>query len=287
MVSVKLKIRERYNQMSRAEKKISDYVLSDTMNCAGRTAIDIAEHSGVSSASVIRYVQKLGFEGLESFKLALAAASVTENEEDRVDPIIARDDNLDMMCHKMEVLYNTSAQDFFYQLDKAALEKAIRVIGQARRIYLIGIGASYLPAYDLFHKLKRADFNAACYQDINMVIEFFNYIDQRDVVIAFSYSGQSQEVLYASKMARQQNAALIAVTRKRESPLQDYADICLFVPDNEAVTRIGAFTSLHTSLMMADLIYMGVIKEDLDHIEQELVKTRKLVQGLKTKNRGV
>jgi len=282
MVSVKLKIRERYNQMSRAEKKISDYVLADTTNCAGRTAIDIAGYSGVSSASVIRYVQKLGYEGLESFKLALAV-SASENEEEMVDPIIERDDDLDTMCHKMEVLFNTSSQDFFYQLDKQALERAIEVVGRARKIYLIGIGASYLPAYDLFHKLKRADFNAACYQDINMVIEFFNYIDERDVVIAFSYSGQSQEILYACKIAKQQNAVLIAVTRRRESALQDYADICLFVPDNEAVTRIGAFTSLHTSIMMADLLYMGVIKDDLDHIEQELLKTRKLVQGLKTK----
>lgn len=283
MVSVKLKIRECYSQMSKAEKKISDYVLSDTMNCAGRTAIDIAGHSGVSSASVIRYVQKLGYEGLESFKLALAAASASENEEDMVDPIIAKGDDLDTMCHKMGVLLSTSFQDFFYQLDKQELGRAIEVVGQARRIYLIGIGASSLPAYDLFHKLKRADFDAACYQDINMVIEFFNYIDERDVVIAFSYSGQSQEILYACKMARQQKAAVIAVTRKRESALQDYADICLFVPDNEAVTRIGAFTSLHTSIIMADLIYMGVIKDNLDHIEQELIKTRKLVQELKTK----
>lgn len=283
MVSVKLKIRERYNHMSKSERKISDYVLSDTVNCLGLTAVDIAAKSEVSSATVIRYVQKLGYEGLESFKLALAAASAQENEEDTVDPIIAREDSLDIMCHKMEVLCNTAFQDFFYQLDKEALAAAITKIRSARRIYLIGIGTSSLPAYDLFHKLKRADFNASCYQDINMVVEFFNYIDERDVVIAFSYSGQSQEILYACEMARQQKATVVAVTRRRESPLSKLADICLNVPDKEAVVRIGAFSSLHTSIMMADLIYMGAIREDLDRIERELVKTRRLVQVLKRK----
>lgn len=283
MVSVKLKIRERYNQMSKTEKKLSDYVLSDTMNCLGMTAVDIAAQSQVSSASVIRYVKNLGYEGLESFKLALAAASAQENEEDLVDPIIDREDSLEIMCHKMELLLNTAFQDFFYQLDKAALEQAITAVRNAGKIYLMGIGASYLSAYDLFHKLKRADFNAACYQDINMQVEFFNYIDDRDVVIAFSYSGQSEEILYACEIARKQRAAVIAVTRKRESPLSRLADICLYVPDKESVIRIGAFTSLHTSIMMADLLYMGVIKEDLDRIELELVKTRQLVQGLKRK----
>ena len=283
MESVKLKIREQYNEMSKAEKKISDFILSDTKNGILMTAVDIAEQSGVSSATVIRYVQKLGFDGLESFKLALAAADAQSVEQDIIDPIISKEDDLDILCRKMEVLVNTAFQDFFYQLDKTALEKAIHGIKKARRIYLMGIGASMMPAYDLFHKLKRADFHADYYQDINMMVEFFNYIDSRDVVIAFSYSGQSQEVLYACRIAKKQNALVIAVTRKRESALQDIADICLLVPDNEKVMRIGAFTSLHTSIIMADLLYMGVIQENLEHHEVELIKTRKLVEGLKTK----
>lgn len=283
MESVKLKIRDRYNQMSKAEKKISDFVLSDAKNFLCMTAVDIAAQSGVSSASVIRYVQKLGFEGLEGFKLALATAGAQESEEDMVDPIISKGDDLDTMSRKLEVLLNSAFQDFFYQLDKEALEKAITAVKGARRIYLMGIGASSMPAYDLFHKLRRADFQAEFYQDINMMVEFFNYLDERDVVIAFSYSGQSQEILYACKIARQQKSAVIAVTRKRTSPLQDLADICLFVPDKEAVMRIGAFTSLHTSIMMESLLYMGVIQENLEHIEVELIKTRKMVAGLKTK----
>lgn len=283
MESIKLKIRGNYSQMSKADKKLSDFILMDSKNCLGMTAVDIASQSGVSAATVIRYVQKLGFDGLEGFKLALAATGAQETEEDMVDPIISAEDNLDTLCHKMDVRITAEFQDFFYQLDKEALSLAIRAVKGARRIYLMGIGASMLPAYDLFHKLRRADFPADFYQDINMMVEFFNYVDERDVIIAFSYSGQSQEVLYACQMARQQKAAVVAVTRRKDSALQDLADICLLVPDHEAVLRMGAFTSLHASLMMGDLLYMGVIQENLEQIEVELIKTRKMVAGLKTK----
>lgn len=272
--------------MSKADKKISDYILSDSRNCLGMPAADIAARSGVSAATVIRYVQKLGFEGLEGFKLALAAAGARETEEEMVDPIISSGDDLDTLCHKMDVRITAEFQDFFYQLDKEALSLAIEAVKKARRIYLIGIGASMLPAYDLFHKLRRADFPADFYQDINMVAEFFNYVDERDLIIAFSYSGQSQEILYACQMAKRQKAAVIAVTRRKDSPLKELSDICLLVPDHEGVLRIGAFTSLHTSLMMGDLLYMGVIKENLEQIEVELIKTRKMVEGLKTKHSG-
>ena len=68
-----LKIRERYHQMSKGDKKISDFVLEHHDQILGMTAADIAQASGVSSASVIRYVKKMGADGLDGFKLELAA----------------------------------------------------------------------------------------------------------------------------------------------------------------------------------------------------------------------
>ena len=116
-----------------------------------------------------------------------------------------------------------------------------------------------------------------------MVTEFFNYLDCRDVVLAFSYSGQSKEILYSCRKALEKKAKVIAVTRRGESPLRNLADISLCVPDLEDVRRVGAFESLQTSLAMGWLIYLGVIREDFKRIEIELVKTRKLVEGLKEK----
>lgn len=284
MDNIKLLIRERYGHMSKTEKLISDFILKNVNKCLTMTAVDIAGESGVSSASVIRYVQKLGFDGLDSFKLALAAANSNDHGWKMVDPIISKEDDLDDLCKKMSVLVEAAYKDFFYQLDKTALERAIRAVKKARRIYLLGIGASMLPAHDLFHKLKRIDMDAHYYSDLNMVSEFFNYIDERDVVIAFSYSGQSREILYPCEIAVRQKSTLIAVTRNQESELRGMADICLTVPDKEALMRIGAFTSVYTSIMMADLLYMGVVQEDFDDIEVKLVQTRKMVEGLKTKN---
>ncbi len=281
-----LKIRERYNQMSKGDKRISDFVLENHDRLLGMTAADIAQASGVSSASVIRYVKKMGADGLDGFKLELAAFREQEekkNEWRMADPILSDQDDLEMICRKMQSRADTAYGDFFYQLDTDALKRAVEAVKKARKIYLLGLGSSYSAAYDLFHKLRRAGFDANCYQDLNMVTEFFNYIDHRDVVLAFSYSGQSKEILYSCEKAREQKAKVIVVTRKSDSPIKKLAEICLNVPDLEDVQRVGAFESLQTSLMMGWLIYLGVIREDFRRIEIQLVKTRKLVEGLKEK----
>lgn len=286
MDNIKLMIRERYGQMSKGEKRLSDFILENPVRILGMTAADIAEASGVSTASVIRYVKKLGAEGLDRFKLELASSMDPDEGEEwkMADPVLSKEDNLESICEKMQTRTESAFKDFFYQLDRQELERAVNMVKCARKLYLLGIGSSYTVAYDLFHKLRRAGFDANCYQDINMVTEFFNYIDDRDVVIAVSYSGQSSEVLYACRQAKEKQAQVIAITRNRDSAIKAMADICLQIPDKEDVRRVGTFESLQASLMMGWLLYLGAIQEDFERIEVELVKTRKLVEGLKEKN---
>ena len=286
MDNIKLMIRERYGQMSKGEKRLSDFILENPVRILGMTAADIAEASGVSTASVIRYVKKLGAEGLDRFKLELASSMDPDEggEWKMADPVLSKEDNLESICEKMQDRTESAFKDFFYQLDRQELERAVNMVKGARKLYLLGIGSSYTVAYDLFHKLRRAGFDANCYQDINMVTEFFNYIDDRDVVIAVSYSGQSSEVLYACRQAKEKQAQVIAITRNRDSAIKAMADICLQIPDKEDVRRVGTFESLQASLMMGWLLYLGAIQEDFERIEVELVKTRKLVEGLKEKN---
>ena len=116
-----------------------------------------------------------------------------------------------------------------------------------------------------------------------MVTEFFNYSNRQDVVIAVSYSGRSKEILYACEKAKLRHARIVAITKNAESPLRTMADVSLLVPAQEQERRIAAFESLQSSLMMTWLIYLGAIRKDFKKIEVELVKTRKLVEGMKEK----
>lgn len=283
MDDIILKIRESYARMSKSERALSDFILEHTVDILSMTANEIAAASGVSSATVIRYVKKLDVSGLDAFKLALAALQQQRNTNEwkMSDSIISAGDTLQDIATKMKNRSETAMNDFFYQIDYEALEQAVEKLQTARHIYTVGLGASYMPAYDLFHKLRRAGFDANCYTDINMMVEFLNYFSEQDVIVAFSYSGQSKEVIYACNQAKKHMATVIAVTRNDTSPILDVADIVLRIPANEDVQRIGAFQSLETSLMMEWLLYLGAIQSNFEQIEVDLIKTRKMIEDLK------
>lgn len=62
MDDIRLIIRERYDRMSKGERQLSDFILEAPSQILNMTAAEIAEASGVSSATVVRYVKKLGAE---------------------------------------------------------------------------------------------------------------------------------------------------------------------------------------------------------------------------------
>ena len=279
-------IRDRYENFSKAYKKISDYILSNPQYVIKSTALDIAKKCGVSSASIVRFAKYIGFKGLDELKISIASKNYNNNKN-IINPIISPNDDIKELCDKLMILIKTSNEDFFYQLDKKLLEKAFNIIREARKIHILGIGASSLPAYDLFHKLKRVNFNAFFYEDAHLNAEVFNYIDNKDVVIVFSYSGRTKEIIYPVKIASSKKTPIIAITRKKKNPLSNLADILITVPNNEELTRIGAITSKYSSLIVSDLLYLGCIQKDFDNIKKNLIETSILVRELKLKENNL
>lgn len=284
-MNVKIIIRNKYGSLSKTYKKIADYMMSNGEELLKLTSIEIAQQCETSSASVVRFVKSIGFSGLDEFKISVAK-TLKKDTVDRIDPIISKMDDISTLCDKLHILMNGSIDYLFYLLDKNALKKSFDTIRNADNIYLLGIGASFLPAYDLFHKLMRANLKAHFYFDTHMTVEVFNYITKKDTVIAFSYSGSSKEIVYPSEIASSKNAKVIAVTRNKPSKLSKLVDILLAVPDNEELTRIGAIASKYSSMAISDILYLGVIQKRFDSIEKELVNTNILTRKLKLKDNG-
>ncbi|EAC9416827.1 MurR/RpiR family transcriptional regulator, partial [Listeria monocytogenes] len=56
------------------------------------------------------------------------------------------------------------------------------------------------------------------------------------------------------------------------------------VPNNEHLIRVGAISSIASSMAIGDVLYLGSIQDDLDtEIERNMIETSQLVSRLKEK----
>lgn len=69
--SVEFLIKSHYAQLRTSEKKVADYVLKQGMKCKKMTIESLAEESGVSQPTVMRFVKASGFQNYKEFQYAL------------------------------------------------------------------------------------------------------------------------------------------------------------------------------------------------------------------------
>ena len=157
----------------------------------------------------------------------------------------------------------------------------IEAMVNAKRIYLFGIGASGIVAMDLQQKLLRINKNSLYQMDPHTQISSSVHITNEDVAIGISYSGETKEVNTPLKIARENGAKTIAITRYNKNSLSKIADYTVYLPNDEKELRVGAITSRIDALTIVDILYLGVAKNDFERTKSDIKKTRDIINSIK------
>ena len=75
-----------YYQLSAAERKVADFVLSQHAQVQFMSITQLAEECGVAEATVSRFCRNLGLKGFNAFKLELAKHAATADDGLRLRP---------------------------------------------------------------------------------------------------------------------------------------------------------------------------------------------------------
>lgn len=274
-------IRNKYSSLSSGNKKIADYIMNYPDDALSSSATKIGEKSETSPATVIRFVRNVGYSSLEEMKISLAKSIQATKDLETLDPIISREDTTEMLIKKLGNMIIMGMQDLIAQLDVEKLDSALKYLRGVECIYIYGIGSSGLAAYDLYHKLNRVNIRARYDMDTHMTIEFSNYTTKKDAVIAFSYSGETKEILIAARRAKKNGTKIISVTGNLKSKLAELSDIIISVPRNEHMLRVAAISSKFSSMLISDMLYLGIVHKDFDKIEKGIIEVLQLARELR------
>ncbi|QEY35079.1 MurR/RpiR family transcriptional regulator [Caproiciproducens galactitolivorans] len=273
------KIREGMASYTDTEKKLADYILQHASQVTLNSAQILGEKVGVSAAAVIRFAHKLGYSGFTAMKVDLARD--TTDDIMNFDDMINEHDTMAMVVKKAENL-NTMLQNQAYRLlNIESLERAVNVLLNSRTIYLFGVSGSGNVCTDFMEKLSRINRHVVYHKDFHDQFASAAHMTPQDAALAVSYSGKTHEVNTAMQFAKESGAATIAITQFKKTPLTKLADVLLYIPTTERELRLGAIASRNASLIVTDLLYLGIAKNDIEKTKESLVKTKEVVKRLK------
>ena len=279
-MSCRFKIKEANTSLTDAEKRIAEYILSHAEETLHMSSQKIAELTGTSPATLIRFSRKVGYSGFSELKMDLA------KDSDDVEPsfmeVIQESDSTSRMISKAQNIMQMCIDQTYKLVNVTNLDDAIHLLNQCRSIYLFGVGGSGVVCEDLMQKLLRINRSVYYHSDMHVQLASAAHMTKDDVVIAVSYEGETRDVNVAVRHAKSVGAKTIAITQYNpKSTLARTADIALYTPVLEKSLRMGAITSRSASLIVTDLLYYGIAKQDLSEVKEDLVKTRDLTNEIR------
>lgn len=267
------KISESLSNLSGAERKVAESALAEPKWFVHAAVAEIAERASVSQPTVIRFCRSLGYKGLPEFKLALSA-SIGHEGMPYVHEELNADDNMSSVVEK--VLGNAAASLLGERrfLKESELENAIAILMHARRVEFYGVGNSGIVAQDAQHKFFRFGMSTVAYVDTHTQLMAASVLTEQDVLVAISNTGSSIELLDAASIAKENGAAVIALTRN-DSPLAQMADCVLSIATQENAELYTPMVSRLLQLAVIDILAIGLALRLGDTASTQLQKVKK------------
>lgn len=261
--------------MSAAERRVGDAVDADPEALVRLPLKALAERAGVSEATVVRFCQSLGYDGLRALKrdLAAKALSPTRLVQEPVDP----DDDVGTILEKVVQSNMRALADTLAVLDRGALSAAVDAMLGAARIECYATGASLPVAMDAYYRLLRLGLPATMVTDPHMQATSAAHLPAGAVAFGVSHFGRSFDTHSALQWAKQAGATSILLTSYRDTPVGRLADIELVVAAPESELRPEAVATRIAHLAVVDALSVAIALRTPDTARSALLRDYEII----------
>ena len=267
MPTIKTRIAElREGKLTKSQRKLLDYFETvEPKQVIYMSITDLAEATGVAEATVLRFCRTLGFNGYQEFRLNLAQGVIE----------IGRSEEGIGFMSEIEESYRSAMENCRKSITMAEVTVAQELILSAKSICCFGLGHSHLAAWELHNRLMSMGILTCCEQSAHLQNILISSRGEEDVMILFSISGSSKDVVEAAELARANGMKIIVVTCYGKSPLTRYADVVLCTSPVESPKHPGSTVGKVMQLYTVDVLCTAVYQTDKARFDSSLAKSRR------------
>ena len=259
------RIREEYYDLTVAEKKTADYILRKPRESQFLSITELAEESGVAEATVSRFCRRLGYTGYNAFKLALANASARQSGSgESLSGEVEEDDSLEDMCRKLYTADVAAITETLNLIRPEQISAAVEMLSRAEKVLCMGQGGSMIMAQETAHLFSTVSSRFFAISDSHLQTIAVANMSERDVLLFFSYSGSTRDLIEALTVARERHAKVILVTRFARSPGAELADLVLSCGSDESPLQLSSVPAKLAQMFLTDVLFSEYCRKDIE-----------------------
>ena len=251
-------INQSLGRLSRAEKRVAEWVLAHPRQTAESTVAEVARACATSEPTVIRFCRRMGLSGFRELTLRLTEALSLPGSLLHRD-VSASDSTSDATVKVVEAAIK-SLVELRGQLSAMPFDKVAARMARARQFVFAGLGASGHVASDACHKFFRLGTPCSALLEPPSIRQFAAIADDRDILLLISKNGDSAHLRDAAAEARGNGALVVAITDP-DSALARAAsmtfacdageDTNIYTPRSSRLVHLAVLDALHVATALA------------------------------------
>lgn len=229
--------------------------------CLYMNLAEMSDQLYTSSATIVRFCQKLGFKGFNEFKYQLRQ----QLKEEKKSALFSED----IIEHSL-VLF----RDNLEQLDLIALQRVADLLTAHHPVYIYGSNLSSLAARYLHAVLSSLDYSCILIEWQQLLGGLVGQINSDSILLVISAHGDPARYQPIFETARERNLTTILLTSEPDSPLVPLSNFAFLSndPNRELAhvdinPRIGLFTIVQ---ILIELVTLKKKRSSLPKTEEEM-----------------
>ncbi|MBQ8579729.1 MAG: MurR/RpiR family transcriptional regulator [Oscillospiraceae bacterium] len=255
------RIHASYYQLTAAERKVADYVLSQHSQVQFMSITQLADECGTAEATISRFCRSLKLKGFNAFKLELArntTGAAPAKPEHAADTPQGRTAEVGRLAEE-------AVRQTIELVQPKQVNAAVEILERAPRVMCIGSGGSMIMASEFAHLFSTVTGKFYPVSDAHSQLSAAAVMGGEDAIVLFSYSGATTTGVQVLELARARGIKTILVTRFSKSPAAKLADVVLRCGSNEGPFQFGSVPA-----KIAQLIVMDVVFQEYCHRNREV-----------------
>ncbi|WP_058912079.1 MurR/RpiR family transcriptional regulator [Entomohabitans teleogrylli] len=272
------KIQSQLEHLSKSERKVAEEILAAPHTAIHSSIARLAAQAGVSEPTVNRFCRRMETKGFPDFKLYLAQSLATGTPY--VNRNVDEDDSVEAYTGKIFESAMASLDHVRQSLDLSAINRAVDLLTQAKKIAFFGLGSSAAVAHDAMNKFFR--FNVPVIYSDDIVLQRMSCMNSADgdVVVLISHTGRTKHMVELAQLARENDAMVIAIT-SGGTPLSREASLPLVLDVPEDTDIYMPMVSRLAQLTVVDVLATGFtlrrgakFRDNLKRVKEALRESR-------------
>jgi len=215
-------------KLTKSELAVYNQIYNNPHLIEKSSILDLEKHIQVSKSAILRLCKKIGYSGYSEFRfdvIRYGHSKAVLNSQLEGQRLLVSISNL----------YSSAISNISAAVSEEDILKLAGLIKKAGRIFAVGFGKSGLLAQKLKFNFIRLSSYIDAIDDIVVVNDMEKIVRKNHLVIFFSESGNTPDILSGMQKLKGKGAGVALITNNSRASAREFADPVICLPSISAV----------------------------------------------------